>query len=1327
MAQGPEAVSVLRGRSHCFLELHRLAASPAAEDGRAPLSAGVLLAHYTKVHADAALDGIAPAPIVRRGADGSRSRTAASPPASESPTAARHGDAPRRAPGAGGDDALSERAEAPVRSIGPATAAGGVPLTRTLTAAPPAAASRAAAAPTGAVAMAAHLSSDGAGGAALGAEQVAAAGGGRRPALTGSASLAEQVAAADARAAGRVVSPRGSSMGSASAGHRPARRGGRRAESLLAAPPLDMADAELAAAVGRLHSDTEHTCWLVLGYAPLRSPAGPTRAAAAPGAARLADAVGVSAAGDDEEAGADGVEGGVDREAACAGDEDEGGPAARPRSGRLVVLAEGTDARSAMRAPATSGHAHSALAGLRRAGWGPAYLYLRLATEEDAAADGRDAAASVGALRRQVSRATFVLVSHVPGSAPAAGGDEGAASDGVGGWTRFSPASQAVLRARLTLAAHRASVSAFLAHHVRVAGGGLGWARGGPKDWPYSRPERMLSQSSEWGRHGLSAVPAAEAEAAVRALRNPDRVTLAVELRCTGSEDGVQLRVRLPLGASVGDLRAVLARRCGDPADSTSVLLYRQLPFPAKAASGVSAAGASPGAGCSGSPDSSSSSSSAQRQVMAGPLSALVGVLSDDGVLLRQVLMDGEPVFAVQESLGGEAGASGATGGGTGGASAGGSAASGQSEGVAAPARRPNGSIDAVALLSAARAAHSRRVQQAMRPSAIRSAQSRREILARVLASAAAVARDRNAQRLGGAASQQGSSPPALPRGGTSRVGFAASQGSPGSVPRARTGAGLRTGPPAVMPTGGRPPPRPRRSTSVGVRSSAPAPQHRSPAPGRPRFRPRGPDSIGAASSQGAPRSGGGGLGGRDMRDELAQKAAALRQRRASAHRAGPGSEETGQKRGPRVGRVVESQAVAGTASSPGAPESNAEWMRAINEGGDAAGLAADAREELELRMAFREIALPELELGRVLGQGVTAVVRHARWWHSAEAGGGPGADETEGGPDADSPALGQHGRAARARAAARRAVEAEQEADGVVEVRPMTEVAVKEFTAAGPGLRPATQVKAFMRELAALRTVPESPNVVRVLGACTHPQLRLVLEYMPFGDLFGALRAAAPPVFDTAAASARPADEKARAGAAASADPTGKALSLSARLRLGLDVARGLAHLHACGRVHRDLKSHNVLLDIGASGLRAKVGDFGTARLVEEWRATTAWTQTGTLGYVAPEMLGGIDGVDGRGPAVDVFSLAVVLWELVAEDPVGGNPLKMLAPVKYCRELERGLRPGFLPGVPDEYAELTLRCWSFEPSARPTAGEVVAVLERLLSSVTERDTTDLA
>ncbi|KAA0154225.1 hypothetical protein FNF28_06839 [Cafeteria roenbergensis] len=407
----------------------------------------------------------------------------------------------------------------------------------------------------------------------------------------------------------------------------------------------------------------------------------------------------------------------------------------------------------------------------------------------------------------------------------------------------------------------------------------------------------------------------------------------------------------------------------------------------------------------------------------------------------------------------------------------------------------------------------------------------------------------------------------------------------------------------------------------------------------------------------------------------------------------------------------------------------NAEWMRAINEGGDAAGLAADAREELELRMAFREIPLPELELGRVLGQGVTAVVRHARWWHSGDSSGGRGDDEGEGGPDSEAPSPGHGGRAARV--AARRAVEAEQEADGVVEVRPMTEVAVKEFTAAGPGLRPATQVKAFMRELAALRTVPESPNVVRVLGACTHPQLRLVLEYMPFGDLFGALRAAAPPSFQHAAG--KPASSAAGGGGPGQAsaytppDPSGKALSLSARLRLGLDVARGLAHLHACGRVHRDLKSHNVLLDIGASGLRAKVGDFGTARLVEEWRATTAWTQTGTLGYVAPEMLGGIDGVDGRGPAVDVFSLAVVLWELVAEDPVGGNPLKMLAPVKYCRELERGLRPSFLPGVPDEYAEVTLRCWSFEPAARPTAAEVVDVLERLLCDVTGRGPADLA
>jgi len=119
--------------------------------------------------------------------------------------------------------------------------------------------------------------------------------------------------------------------------------------------------------------------------------------------------------------------------------------------------------------------------------------------------------------------------------------------------------------------------------------------------------------------------------------------------------------------------------------------------------------------------------------------------------------------------------------------------------------------------------------------------------------------------------------------------------------------------------------------------------------------------------------------------------------------------------------------------------------------------------------------------------------------------------------------------------------------------------------------------------------------------------------------------------------------------------------------------VADGLAHAHASGVVHRDLKPGNLLR--GADGV-VKIADFGIARAVEETRLTQIGTVLGTLRYLAPEQ------AEGRevGPEADVYSLAVVLDELLDDKP---------------REVERVLG----------------RARSQKPRERPTAGEVAAAL----------------
>jgi serine/threonine-protein kinase len=103
--------------------------------------------------------------------------------------------------------------------------------------------------------------------------------------------------------------------------------------------------------------------------------------------------------------------------------------------------------------------------------------------------------------------------------------------------------------------------------------------------------------------------------------------------------------------------------------------------------------------------------------------------------------------------------------------------------------------------------------------------------------------------------------------------------------------------------------------------------------------------------------------------------------------------------------------------------------------------------------------------------------------------------------------------------------------------------------------------------------------------------------------------------------------------------------LSVRRALELALDVANGLAFAHEHGLVHRDVKPQNVLLSREGE---VKVTDFGIARSLHvEHGVTQTGTVLGTGEYLAPEQASGKP----VSPATDVYSLGVVLWELLAGD----------------------------------------------------------------------------
>jgi eukaryotic-like serine/threonine-protein kinase len=105
--------------------------------------------------------------------------------------------------------------------------------------------------------------------------------------------------------------------------------------------------------------------------------------------------------------------------------------------------------------------------------------------------------------------------------------------------------------------------------------------------------------------------------------------------------------------------------------------------------------------------------------------------------------------------------------------------------------------------------------------------------------------------------------------------------------------------------------------------------------------------------------------------------------------------------------------------------------------------------------------------------------------------------------------------------------------------------------------------------------------------------------------------------------------------------------------VRIGIALCDALAHAHANGVIHRDVKPSNVLVPdrpTTPAGL-ARLTDFGVARVLGGHALTRTGDVIGTEAYMAPEQAQGL----AAGPAADLFSLALVLYEALS----GTNPLR--------------------------------------------------------------------
>jgi len=166
----------------------------------------------------------------------------------------------------------------------------------------------------------------------------------------------------------------------------------------------------------------------------------------------------------------------------------------------------------------------------------------------------------------------------------------------------------------------------------------------------------------------------------------------------------------------------------------------------------------------------------------------------------------------------------------------------------------------------------------------------------------------------------------------------------------------------------------------------------------------------------------------------------------------------------------------------------------------------------------------------------------------------------------------------------------------------------------------------------------------------------------------------------------------------------------------IGIALCAGLAHAHAQGVVHRDVKPSNVLVPdarpggVGGHGfVAAKLTDFGVARVVGA--GSDALTRTGdvvgTLAYMAPEQAEGKE----AGPPADLYATALVLYEALS----GVNPVRGGSAVATARKLG-----ATLPSLSRQRRDLPpALCDAIDRALLPRPGDrgTVATLSRALRS----------
>lgn len=215
---------------------------------------------------------------------------------------------------------------------------------------------------------------------------------------------------------------------------------------------------------------------------------------------------------------------------------------------------------------------------------------------------------------------------------------------------------------------------------------------------------------------------------------------------------------------------------------------------------------------------------------------------------------------------------------------------------------------------------------------------------------------------------------------------------------------------------------------------------------------------------------------------------------------------------------------------------------------------------------------------------------------------------------------------------------------------------------------------KRFLREARAAAAVRHE-NVVQIYAVEEQPFPYLVMEFIPGETLQDCINRTGP-------------------------------LEVAQVVRIGIQVANGLAAAHDTGLIHRDVKPANILLEAGICN-RVRLTDFGLARAADDASQTQSGSMAGTPMYMAPEQANA-EKLDHR---TDLFSLGSVLYAMVT----GRHPFRanstMAVLKRVCDDHPRSISE-IIPETPDWLCQVIAKLHAKNRDDRyQTAREVIAAL----------------